>query len=147
MKKKEDVYKTIRKDKRFTILTEILEITGIGEAMSTEQEAFTFFAPIDSAFQNMGEKTLLLVRSPEGIGMLSAILGRHLVPKKYLYSNDLRIRKSVKTLHGADLKITNEANILQLDGAHILLPGIASSNAMVFPVDKVLPIKRIATMA
>jgi len=82
--------------------------------------------------------------SPEGTALVAAILGQHLVPKSCLYSNDLRRRDSVKTLHGNKLDIKKEANVLQLEEAHILMPGIVAANAVVFPVDKVLPARRRA---
>lgn len=142
MKTNENVYEVIKNDKRFTILSKILKSTGIGEAMSEERETFTFFAPTDAAFNNLTENALKTLISPEGKGLVAAILGQHLVPKSYLYSNDLRRKDSVKTLHGNKLKISEESNVLQLEEAHILLPGIAASNAVVFPIDKVLPARR-----
>lgn len=142
MKTKENVYDVIKTDKRFTILSEILEKTGIGKAMAEERETFTFFAPTDDAFRKLSEPAITILKSPEGKGMVAAILGQHLIPKSYLYSNDLRRRDSVKNLHGNKLKIKEESNVLLLAGAHILVPGIVASNAVVFPVDKVLPARR-----
>jgi uncharacterized surface protein with fasciclin (FAS1) repeats len=144
MQTKDDVYELIKHDERFTILSKILERTGIGEAMSSERETFTFFAPTDEAFRRLSKNALRLLASPEGAGLVAAILGQHLVPKSCLFSNDLRRRDSVKTLHGNELGIKKEANMLQLEEAHILMPGIVASNAVVFPVDKVLPARRRA---
>lgn len=147
MKTKDNVYEAIKHDERFTILSRILESTGIGEAMSKERETFTFFAPTDHAFRNLSKKALTLLTSPEGAGFVAAILGQHLIPKSYLYSNDLLKRDSLKTLHGNKLEIKREDNILQLEEAHILMPGIAASNAVIFPIDKVLPVRRRAISA
>jgi uncharacterized surface protein with fasciclin (FAS1) repeats len=147
MKTTENVYEAIKHDERFTVLSKILDLTGIGKAMSAERETFTFFAPTDDAFHRLSEKALILMMSPEGAGLVAAVLGQHLVPKSYLYSNELRRKDSVKTLHGNKLKITEEANILLVEQAHILLPVIAASNAVVFPVDKVLPARRRALSA
>ncbi|NJM52243.1 MAG: hypothetical protein HC846_01920 [Blastocatellia bacterium] len=74
MKLKENVYEAIKSDGRFTILTKILENTGIGEAMSAEQKAFTFFAPTDEAFCRLSDKALDVLSSPEGSGVIAAIL-------------------------------------------------------------------------
>lgn len=147
MKTTENVYEAIKHDERFTILSKILDRTGIGKAMSTERETFTFFAPTDDAFRRLSEKALILMMSPEGAGLVAAILGQHLVPKSYLYSSELRRKDSVKTLHGNKLKIREESNVLQIEEAHILMPVIAASNAVVFPVDKVLPARRRALSA
>ena len=142
MKTKNTIYDVIRNDDRFTILSKLLKSTGIGKAMSKEQEAFTFFAPTDAAFKDLSENALDTLISPEGKTLVTAILGQHLIPKSYLYSNDLRRRETVKNLHGNNLQIKEEANVLQIEEAHILMPGIAASNAVVFPVDKVLPVTR-----
>lgn len=143
----ENIYEAIKHDQRFTILSKILEITGIGEAMANERQAFTFFAPTDDAFRRLSSNALTLLMSPEGAGLVAAILGQHLVPKSYLYSNDLRRRDSVETLHGNRLSVKDEENVLQIEEARILMPVIAASNAVVFPVDKVLPARRRAFSA
>lgn len=147
MKTTENVYEAIKHDERFKILSKILKTTGIGEAMSKEREAFTFFAPTDYAFNRLSKRVLILLMSPEGAGLVAAILGQHLVPKSYLYSNDLRHRDSVKTLQGNKLNIKEDENILQVGEAHILMPAITAANAVVFPVDKVLPVRRRAYSA
>lgn len=147
MRTKKNVYEVIKTDERFTILSKILKSTGIGKAMSNEREAFTFFAPTDAAFRQLSENALLLLTSPEGKGLVAAILGQHLIPKSYLYSNDLRRRDSVKNMRGKELSIKKEANTLQLEEARILMPGVAASNAIVFPIDKVLPARRKAMLS
>ena len=68
MQTKEDVYEVIKQDQRFSILTKILENTGIGEAMSSEREAFTFFAPTDDAFRRLSKKRAHAFDEPRGHG-------------------------------------------------------------------------------
>lgn len=140
MKRKENVYEAIKKDERFSVLSKILEETGIGEAMSKEQETFTFFAPIDDAFSDLSDEALEFLTSADGTEVVAALLSHHLVPKSYLYSNDLRERDTLESLGGTRLEITEEDNILRLGEAHILTPGISALNGVVFPVDKVLPV-------
>lgn len=142
MRTDKNVYEVINRDERFTILQKILDSTGIGEAMTKEREAFTFFAPTDDAFNHLPEPTLRLLTSAEGKGLAAKILGQHLIPKSYLYSNDLRQKTSVRNLNGAKLEIKEENNMLHLQGgAHIFTPGIAASNGVIFAVDKILPMK------
>jgi len=140
MKKDENVYEVIRNDKRFGVLSRILESTGIGEAMSRERETFTFFAPTDHAFSDLSDEALKFLMSRDGREVAAAILSYHLVPKSYLYSKDLRERDSVENLNGTRLRIREEENVLHLGKAHILTPAIAAANGVVFPVDKVLPL-------
>lgn len=142
MNDKENVYEVIGSDERFRVLQEILEATGIGEAMTKEREAFTFFAPIDDAFEKLSKPARRLLTSPEGRGLVAAILGQHLIPKSYLYANDLRKKKSFENLNGARLKIKEEKNMLLLGKVHILMPGVAATNGVVFPVDGILPVQK-----
>jgi len=135
---KENAFEVIKNDERFTILTKMLETSGIAESLVSEKEAFTFFAPTDEAFNILSETALVILTSPAGAEIASSILSQLLIPNTYLYSSDLRKKGSVRTRHGNRLKITEKANILQLEEAHILMPGIAASNAVVFPIDKVL---------
>lgn len=142
MQTKENVFNVIASDERFRILAKILENTGISNAMCGEKEAFTFFAPTDTAFCKLSEKALDVLTSPEGKGLIAAIIGQHLVPSKCLYADDLRRRESVVTVHGNELKITKIGSVLHLEKAHILMPSLAASNGVIFAVDKVLPVSR-----
>lgn len=145
--RKESVYEIVSRDERFTILSRLLDSSGIGDVVAGEKEIFTVFAPTNDAFQSLSESALELLTSPEGRALAVAILRQHLIPKSYLYADDLRGQDSVKTMHGNKLKITEAANVLQLEGAHILTPGIAASNGVVFPIDKVLPAKGETVLA
>jgi uncharacterized surface protein with fasciclin (FAS1) repeats len=142
MKNNKNVYDVIADDDRFKILAKILESTGISNAMSREDESFTFFAPTDIAFCQLSKKALDLLTSPDGKGLIAAIVGQHLIPKSYFYADDLRSLNSVKTVHGNELKITESNNILCLEEAHVLMPGIAAANGVIFPIDKLLPISQ-----
>ena len=65
MKNTENVYEAIRGDDRFKILSKIPKTTGIGEAMASEREAFTFFAPTGDAFRWLSKSALILLTSPD----------------------------------------------------------------------------------
>lgn len=140
--KKDDVFQVIKSDDRFKVLCTILESTGIGEAMSNEATCFTFFAPTDLAFQRMSKNARKLLTSEAGNGLVAAILSQHLVPNQYLYSNELKKRRSVRTLHGNEIAVSKRSNIVCVGDANVILPALASTNAMVFPVDRIFPAKR-----
>lgn len=138
---KENIFEVIKNDIRFTILTKLLETSGIGESMVLEKEAFTFFAPTDGAFKILSDNALNILISPAGAGVASGILGQLLIPHSYLYSSDLRKTNSVESMLGTKLRITEKANVLHLEDAHILMPGIAAANAVIFPIDKILSLR------
>jgi uncharacterized surface protein with fasciclin (FAS1) repeats len=135
---KENAFEVIKNDERFTILTEMLKISGVGRSMAIEKDAFTFFAPIDHAFSIFSGTALDILTSLAGKDIAKSILSQLLIPNSYLYACDLRKKDSIRTMIGNELKIMEKSHILHLEEAHILMPGIAASNAVVFPIDKVL---------
>ena len=137
--KNKNVYQVIKSDERFSILAQILESTGIGEAMAQEQKVFTFFAPTDTALSHFPQSAIKLLKSPDGKDLAVAILGRHVVPGTYLYSDDLRKQDRLKPLNGGYVKIKVEKNALKYGRAPVRTPGIAAMNGVVFPVDRILP--------
>ena len=139
---KENVYEIISHDKRFSLLAEILTKTGIGDILAQERSAFTFFAPTDDALKTLHSSALNLLKTMEGRDLAAALLRRHLIPNAYLYADDLRKTTSITTLNGNDLTISSENNAMKLGPAHVLTPGIAASNGVVFAVDQLLPIRR-----
>jgi uncharacterized surface protein with fasciclin (FAS1) repeats len=140
--KKENVYQIIKEDERFSVLHKILDRTGIGPAMAKEQKPFTFFAPTDDALSRLPKAALRLLTSSEGRDFAIALLAEHLIPDTYLYADDLRKTRSLKTLHGHKLHITNAKNVLSVGKAHVLTPGRAANNGVVFPVDRLLRTRR-----
>lgn len=149
MKKDENVYEVIKNDERFSVLSKLLETSGIGEIIAKERAAFTFFAPTDDAFRDLPEDALEFLMSRRARNIVMTILIHHLIPESYLYSNDLRNCRVVENMTGAKLEVWEEKNVLHVGKAHIFTPGISALNGVVFPVDKVLPlvIKPPATKA
>jgi uncharacterized surface protein with fasciclin (FAS1) repeats len=147
VKTKENVFEAIKNDERLRILTKMLESTGIAQAMSEEREQFTFFAPTDVAFGKLSSAALRHLTGPDGKELIAVMLGRHLIPKAYLGADDLRSGKSLLSLYGHELKVKAAADVLRLEGALILLPAITASNAVVFPVNKILSAPRQKIMS
>jgi uncharacterized surface protein with fasciclin (FAS1) repeats len=140
--KEENVFDVIKDDQRFSILTQILDRTGIGTALASEREPFTFFAPTDAALERLPTAALRLLTSSEGRDFALGLLSEHLIPQSYLYADDLRHTAALKTLNGRKARISVEKNVLSFGRAHVLTPGIAARNGVIFPVDRVLSARR-----
>lgn len=138
----QNVYEVIRTDLKFSLLTEILERTGMAEALANETKAFTFFAPTNYALAHLSKPALRLLRSPEGRKLALTLLARHLIPGSYLYSDELRRAKSLKPMHGSPVRISVKNNAVRYGGAPITTPGIAAKNGVIFPVERVQPLRR-----
>src|SRR5688572_29846357 len=140
--KEKNVYEVIKGDVRFSILSKILDRTGIGTELANERDPFTFFAPTDEALERLPDIALRLLASAEGKEFARKILSEHLIPRSYLYAHDLRRTSSLNTLNGHKAKINTDKNVLSVGRAHVLTPGIAARNGVIFPIDRVLVARR-----
>ncbi|MDQ4121237.1 MAG: fasciclin domain-containing protein [Acidobacteriota bacterium] len=139
----QNIFEVIKKDGRFSILTKILERTGIGDTLSNQKGVLTFFAPTDEAFSKLPKDELERLSGKSGGKLIADILGRHIVPNAYFYTEDLRQRDSVEALDGIELKIAEKEKMLQLEGEPVLTPGILSRNGVIFAVNTVLPYQQM----
>ncbi|MGD9561260.1 MAG: fasciclin domain-containing protein [Pyrinomonadaceae bacterium] len=137
-----DVYEVINQDERFSILAEILESTGMGEEILNDQKVFTFFAPTDDALAHLSRPAIELLKSPKGRDLAKALISRHVIPGQYLYSDELRMRNSLRPLRGGDVMISVENNAVRFGRAPVRTPGIAARNGVIFPVDRMQPVPR-----
>ena len=138
----QSIFEVIKTDGRFSILTKILERTGIGDTLSNQTGALTFFAPTDAAFAQLPKEELEQLSGARGGKFIADILGRHIVPNAFFYTDDLRRRDSVEALDGNELKLDEKGSMLRLEGEPVLTPGILSRNGVVFPVNAVLPFQQ-----
>lgn len=96
---------------------------------------FTVFAPPDSAFDKVPVATLHAVEDDKKT--LTAVLTYHVVAGK-LTTADLKDGSSIKTVNGAELKITKQGKDTYVNGAKIVMADIEASNGIVQVVDSVL---------
>ena len=138
MANRKSIFEIIEQDEKFSILVEILDKTGFGRAIRHEENPFTFFAPTDGAFYQFFKQDVDQTMNAGSKVLITSILGQHLVPGVALYSDDLRLQKSVTTLERTVIKIHQDGHRIFLNDAQILSPGIAATNGVVFAIDKVL---------
>lgn len=101
-----------------------------------ETGPFTVFAPTDAAFEAMGEATLSDLTAEENIDRLRRLLMHHVVPE-LLLPDDLTGGRSVETLAGTRIEITDEETLL-IGGAELLRPGEETTNGVVHKIGAVL---------
>ena len=95
---------------------------------------FTVFAPNDAAFAKIAKADLDAVLADKKL--LTSILTYHVVPGK-VYAKDVKSSK-VKTVNGAEVTITADANGVMVDGAKVLATDIISSNGVIHIIDAVV---------
>lgn len=97
---------------------------------------FTVFAPVNSAFADLGQETVDRLLEDGNQALLQKVLGYHVVPGRILAA-DLEDGQTVTTLEGSDLTIgltggatVNDVNIVDTD--------ITADNGVVHLIDGVL---------
>jgi uncharacterized surface protein with fasciclin (FAS1) repeats len=97
---------------------------------------FTVFAPTDDAFNKLPPGTVAtLLKEPEG--QLKQILLYHVVSGSYNVDQLVQM-KTVPTVQGATLSITEVNGTVMVNDAKIIIPDIKASNGLVQVIDGVL---------
>jgi uncharacterized surface protein with fasciclin (FAS1) repeats len=101
-------------------------------------DALTVFAPTDCAFAALDPATLdAALADPDGL--LTDVLGYHVVPGEKLSAADLAGMTELTTFSGATLPISVEGDEITVgDQAKVLVPDIETANASVFLIDTVM---------
>lgn len=98
---------------------------------------FTVFAPVDAAFAALPAGTVESLVKPENKGQLASILTYHVVAGKVL-STDLSNGMKAKTVNGTEITITIADGKVKVNGAHVVLADVATSNGVIHVIDGVL---------
>ncbi len=98
---------------------------------------FTVFAPTDEAFAKLPAGTLESLLKPENKTKLQAILTYHVVSGR-VGSDQVVHMTSAKTVQGKELKISQNAGSVMVDGAKVVKTDIACSNGVIHVIDAVV---------
>ena len=99
---------------------------------------FTVFAPTNAAFEKLPAGTGDTLLMPENKADLTAVLTYHVVAGKYTAA-DLKDGMTLKTVNGADLKITVVNGKVKINGTVMVeTADVISSNGVTHVIDGVL---------
>jgi transforming growth factor-beta-induced protein len=118
-------------------------VTAVGEAGLVDTlnsaEALTVFAPTDCAFTALDPATLDAALA-DPTGLLTQVLGFHVVAGEELSAADLAGLTEVETFTGATLPISAEGGTITVGGgqATVVVPDIQTANATVHLIDSVM---------
>lgn len=126
----------------FQTFTRLLEGSPL-EARLRSQESFTLFAPVDISFAYLGAETFDGLLRAESQGILSDVLGYHVVPGKIMFRELCNLCKT-PTVCGVELTVDNTEE-LRVEGAKLLHVDIVACNGVIHGIDRLLmPIKSAA---
>lgn len=127
----------------FQTFTRLLEGSLLEQRLRS-QESFTLFAPVDISFAYLAPETFDGLLKAENQGILSDVLGYHVVPRKIMFHELCKLCKT-PTMYGVELPIDNTTG-LKVDGAKLLHVDIVACNGVIHGIDRLLmPIKSAAT--
>ncbi|HET6952899.1 MAG TPA: fasciclin domain-containing protein [Acidimicrobiales bacterium] len=118
-------------------------VTAVGEAGLVDTlnsaEALTVFAPTDCAFAALEPATLDAALA-DPTGLLTQVLGFHVVAGQKLSAADLASTTEVETFSGVTLPITAQGDTIMVGGgqATVVVPDIQTANATVHLIDNVM---------
>lgn len=122
------------------VLTTLVSAVGEAGLVDTlnSAPALTVFAPTDCAFAALDPATLEAALA-DPMGLLSSVLGFHVVAGEQLDAAALAGRTEVETFSGATLPISSEGGTLTVgDQAEVVVPDIQTANATVHLIDTVM---------
>jgi uncharacterized surface protein with fasciclin (FAS1) repeats len=94
---------------------------------------YTVFAPTNAAFDKLPASTIDELKT--NADMLKSILTYHVVQGQ---ASPSQVDGTHKTLQGADLNVTGQANDLKVNTAGLVCGGVHAANATVYMIDTVL---------
>ena len=126
----------------FQTFTRLLEGSPLEQRLRS-RESFTLFAPVDISFADLSPETFDGLLRAENQGILSDVLGYHVVPGKIMFRELCDISKT-PTVCGVELTVDNTVD-LKVNGAKILHVDIVACNGVIHGIDRLLmPVKSAA---
>ncbi len=137
-----NVIDTAIKSGIFQTFTRLLEGSPLEQRLRSHEE-LTLFAPVDISFAYLSPETFDRLLRAENQGILTDVLGFHVVPGR-VSSSELGDLRKTPTVYGVDLTIDNTID-LRVEGAKVLHLDIAACNGVIHGIDRLLmPVKSAA---
>ncbi|MDZ7780735.1 MAG: fasciclin domain-containing protein [Gemmatimonadota bacterium] len=118
-------------------LVAALESAGLVPALEGEGP-FTVFAPVNSAFTELGSDVVTALLETANADLLERILTFHVVEGTAAFSTDLSDGQTVSTLGGEELTIGVSGSTVTVNGVQVTTADIEASNGVIHLVGGVL---------
>jgi transforming growth factor-beta-induced protein len=118
-------------------LAAALEAAGLVSALEGDGP-FTVFAPVNSAFADLGADVVARLLESANADLLSRILTFHVVSGTAAFSGDLSDGQTVTTLEGTELTIGVSGSGVTVNGAAVTTADIEAENGVIHLIDGVL---------
>jgi uncharacterized surface protein with fasciclin (FAS1) repeats len=120
-----------------TTLVTAVQAANLVDTLNSAEE-LTVFAPTDCAFAALDPATLQAALADPS-GLLTQVLGFHVIPGARLSAEDLAGETSLTTFTGAALPVAADGDVITVGGtAKVVVPDIQTANATVHLIDAVM---------
>ena len=120
-----------------TTLVTAVKAAGLVDTLNSA-EKLTVFAPTDCAFAQLDPATLKAALA-DPTGLLTTVLGFHVIAGERLSSADLATTTELDTFTGEKLSVSSDNGEITIGGqAKVLVPDIQTANATVYLIDTVM---------
>lgn len=133
---KKDIVDTAVSAGSFNTLVAAVKAAELVDTLKGEGP-FTVFAPTDDAFAKLPEGTLDDLLKPENKDKLKSILTYHVVSGKVM-AKDVMTMKEAKTVNGANVMVSMEADTVMIDNAKVVQADVECSNGVIHVIDTVI---------
>jgi uncharacterized surface protein with fasciclin (FAS1) repeats len=128
----------VSNEPRFTRFNEAINAAGLTDRFASPNK-FTVFAPTNEAFGKLTQNKSLDLLKPENREHLRKLLLLHIVPGA-LMPEDLSKATTFKTEAGQAIKVSVSSDLkdIKVADAKVMLPRVAATNGVIYPLDTVL---------
>jgi uncharacterized surface protein with fasciclin (FAS1) repeats len=134
--KPKDIVDTAVAAGNFKTLAAALTAAGLVDTLKGDGP-FTVFAPTDEAFAKLPAGTLESLLKPENKAKLVAILTYHVVPRKVLAKDVVKLSEA-RTVQGSSAKIAVKEGKVKVDDANVVKTDILCTNGVIHVIDAVI---------
>ena len=133
MKADKDIVEVAMGDKDFSTLVDLLKAADLVDTLKGAGP-FTVFAPTNAAFEKLGKDKLEALKKDKA--KLASILKYH-VASGSMMAADVAKAKTIKTVNGAELKVTVKDKDVMVDASKVTKTDIKAKNGVIHVIDTV----------
>ncbi|MFN0138096.1 MAG: fasciclin domain-containing protein [Phycisphaerae bacterium] len=128
-----DIVETAMANKDFSTLCDLLKAADLVDTLKGPGP-FTVFAPTNAAFEKIGKDKLEALKKDKA--KLASILKYH-VASGNMMAADVTKAKTIKTVNGAELKVTVDGKTVKVDASTVTATDIKTKNGVIHVIDTV----------
>ena len=132
-KAEKDIVETAMANKDFSTLCDLLKAADLVDTLKGAGP-FTVFAPTNAAFEKLGKDKLEALKKDKA--KLASVLKYH-VASGSMMAADVTKAKTIKTVNGAELKVTVDGKTVKIDTSTITATDIKTKNGVIHTIDTV----------